>query len=102
MWLPYNGIVAWMEHDSYGIRIFRPTEVPEGVTIAFSGRGRAPENETTPTAFLARRFAKAVGLVEAPIHWAKQVHGNAATTVREPGSAAASVNVGEGERPATD
>jgi purine-nucleoside/S-methyl-5'-thioadenosine phosphorylase / adenosine deaminase len=102
MWLPYNGVVAWMEDDSGGVRIFRPTKVPDGVTIAFSGRGRAPENESTPTAFLARRFAKAVGLAEAPIHWAKQVHGNAATTVREPGSAAESVNVGECDALATD
>ncbi len=61
----------------------RPPNAPEGVIVAFSGRGGAPADETTPTAYLARRFSRAIGLDGTPIHWAHQVHGNDAATVRE-------------------
>lgn len=102
MALPYNAAVDWIEDTRDGVRVFIPGGVPPGVTVAFSGRGHAPEGEFIPTAFLARRLAKAVGLAETSIHWAKQVHGNAATTVREPGRAAESVQVGECDVLATD
>ena len=94
--------VDWIEDTWDGVRVFKPGNVPTGVTVAFSGRGHAPEDEPTPTAFLARRLARAVGLAQAPIHWAKQVHGNAATTVRQATSAAESRNVGECDALATD
>src|SRR4029453_11855615 len=92
-----NVLVNWTEDTRDGVRIIRPTTAPAGVMLAFSGRGHAPESEPTPTAFLARRLARAVGLAEAPIHWAKQVHGNTATTIRDAGPAAAAINVGEGD-----
>ena len=94
--------VTWIEEERDGVRIIRPTTTPAGVTLAFSGRGHAPEGEPTPTAFLARRLARAVGLAEAPIHWAKQVHGNTATTVRDAGPAAAAINAGECDALGTD
>jgi polyphenol oxidase len=94
--------VTWIEDTRDGVRVFIPAGVPPGVTVAFSERGHAPEGEPMPTVFLARRLAKAVGIAEASIHWAKQVHGNAATTVREPGRAAESVHVGEFDVLATD
>ena len=87
--------MAWREDVVDGVRIIRPAESPHGATIAFSGRGHAPEEEPTPTAFLARRLAGAVGLGPTAIHWAKQVHGNVATTVGEVGPEAEAVNVGE-------
>ncbi|MEP6993630.1 MAG: peptidoglycan editing factor PgeF [Acidobacteriota bacterium] len=94
--------MAWTQEERDGIRIIRPSEPPDGVTVAFSGRGHAPEGVATPTAWLARRLARAVEIGELPIHWAKQVHGNAAATVREAASAAESRNVGECDALATE
>jgi purine-nucleoside/S-methyl-5'-thioadenosine phosphorylase / adenosine deaminase len=70
--------MSWLEERIGGVDVFRPDDAPDGVTVAFSGRGHAPEDEPAPTAFLARRFAKALGLDGTPVHWAKQVHGAAA------------------------
>jgi YfiH family protein len=94
--------MSWIEEQRDGVLAIRPAQTPAGVTIAFSGRGRAPAEEPAPTAYLARRLARAVGLAEAPIHWAKQVHGNASATVREPAAAAEARNVGECDALATD
>ena len=71
----------WIEERADGVEVFRPDDAPGGVTIAFSGRGHAPEDEPAPTAFLARRFARVLGLDGNPVHWAKQVHGAAAATL---------------------
>jgi len=76
--------MIWLEEQRDGITVFRPADAPDGMTIAFSARGHAPEGEPAPTPFLARRFAKALGLDGTPIHWAKQVHGAATAT---PGAA---------------
>jgi YfiH family protein len=94
--------VPWTEETRDGLLVIRPAATPEGVTVAFSGRGHAPPGEPTPTPYLARRLARAVDLAETPIHWAKQVHGNAAATVSEPAGAAEARNVGECDALATD
>jgi YfiH family protein len=82
----YNRRMRWLDERIGDVDVFRPDDAPRGVTVAFSGRGHAPEGETAPTAFLARRFARALGLDGTPIHWAHQVHGNDASTVRAAGS----------------
>ena len=76
----------WIEEVRDGVTVFRPSETPDGLVVAFSGRGHAPEGEATPTAFLSRRFSRALGLDGTPIHWAYQVHGNDAATVRAAGT----------------
>jgi len=75
--------VDWIEDIRDGVLAMRPANAPESVVVAFSGRGVAPPEEATPTAYLARRFSRSIGLDGTPIHWAHQVHGNAAATVRE-------------------
>ena len=80
----------------------RPETSPEGLVVAFSGRGHAPAGEKTPTPYLARRLARAIGLDGTPIRWAKQVHGVAAAIPREtipPGGASCA---GECDALATD
>jgi len=74
--------VAWLEQTREGMMSIRPANAPEGFIVAFSGRGAAPADEPTPTAYLARRFSRAIGLDGTPIHWAHQVHGCDVTTVR--------------------
>jgi hypothetical protein len=53
------------------------------MVIAVSERGLAPEGSPSPTAFLARRLAQALGLTEIPIVRVTQVHGTAARRVTE-------------------
>jgi YfiH family protein len=89
----------WIEDDRDGVAIFRPSETPTGVVVAFSGRGHAPEGEETPTAWLSRRFSRVLGLDGTPIHWAHQVHGNDAVTVLTSG--AGETNVGRCDAIAT-
>jgi polyphenol oxidase len=95
----YNRRVKWIEQRIGDVDVFRPDDAPDGVTVAFSGRGHAPEGEAAPTAFLARRFATALGLDGTPIHWAHQVHGMDAVSVRRAGSGEA--NVGDCDALAT-
>jgi len=92
--------MAWVEESRGGIDVFRPDDVPHGVVAAFSGRGHAPEGEPAPTAFLALRFVRALGLDGTPVHWAKQVHG---ATAAIPGRAerGAAPNAGECDALAT-
>ena len=81
---------AWVEEFVGSKRVFRPEPKPEGVVVAFSGRGVAPSDEPSPTAHLARKFASALGLEHLPIVRATQVHGSDAHTVRgapRPGTA---------------
>ncbi len=73
----------WLERTVEGITVFEPFRTPPGLTVAFSGRGVAPEGEASPTAFLARRLADALGMSRAPIARATQVHGNTVTVIRE-------------------
>ena len=94
--------MSWTEETRDGVLVIRPAATPERITVAFSGRGKAPPDEPAPTAYLARRLARALGLAETPIHWAKQVHGNTAAMVSEPAGAAEARNVGECDALATD
>jgi YfiH family protein len=73
----------WTEDIRDGVVAIRPSNAPEDVVVAFSGRGVPPPDEAAPTAYLARRFSHALGLDGTPIHWAHQVHGNAAAMVHE-------------------
>ncbi len=74
--------MTWLDETRDGVRVILPGDVPAGTVVAFSGRGHAPEGEAKPTPFLARRVTRALGLDGIPIHWARQVHGDAAVTVR--------------------
>jgi YfiH family protein len=94
--------VNWIDETREGLRVLLPGDVPPGTIVAFSGRGHAPEGEATPTPFLARRLATVLGLGALPIHWGKQVHGVAASTVRNPAPPGQAANVGECDSLATD
>jgi len=91
--------MTWIGDVRDGVTVTRPSDIPEGLVVAFSDRGHAPEGEETPTAWLSRRFSRAIGLDGTPIHWAHQVHGNAAVTVRTP--ATGEPNVGHCDALAT-
>ncbi len=92
----------WTDETRDGVRVMRPSSAVPGLVIAFSGRGHAPDGAPTPTPFLARRLSVALGHADLPIHWAKQVHGTAAATVRDPASGGGAANVGECDALATD
>jgi len=87
--------MEWLEERRDGVRVWMPDDAPSGVTIAFSGRGHAPEGDATPTAFLARRLSRALDLPSIPIHWARQVHGTSVATVQEPALPGESRSAGE-------
>jgi YfiH family protein len=93
--------VNWIDETRGGVRVIRPDNAPAGTVVAFSGRGHAPEGEATPTPFLARRLADTLGLEGAPIHWARQVHGVNAATIRD-AAPATEACVGECDALATD
>jgi purine-nucleoside/S-methyl-5'-thioadenosine phosphorylase / adenosine deaminase len=97
--VPYNAFMLWTEDVRDGVTVIRPSHVPAGLVVAFSGRGHAPDREETPTAWLSRRFSRALGLDGMPIHWAHQVHGIDAVTVKEAG--AGEPNVGRCDALAT-
>ncbi len=94
--------MTWLDETREGTRVIRPESTPRGFVIAFSGRGHAPEGEATPTPYLARRLANAVGLDGAPIHWARQVHGDRAATLRDSAPAASALCAGECDALVTD
>lgn len=73
----------WIEERISGALFFRPTPLPPGLVIAVSGRGATAEGDPSPTATLARRLARALGLGDIPIVRATQVHGTEARRVRE-------------------
>jgi YfiH family protein len=74
---------GWIEEQHAETLLFRPSPLPSGIVIAVSERGLAPEGDPSPTAFLARRLARTLGLAAIPIVRATQVHGTAARRVRE-------------------
>jgi YfiH family protein len=74
---------GWVEELLGSRRAFRPDPKPEGVVVAFSGRGVAPDDEPSPTSYLARKFASALGVEGLPLVRATQVHGADAETVRK-------------------
>src|SRR5262249_15027131 len=98
----YNAPMPWSDETRDGMRAFRPMPPPAGVVVAFSGRGRAPEGEATPTPYLARRLARAIGLDGTPIHWARQIHGTAVSAILEAGPLGGAACAGECDVLATD
>lgn len=72
------------------------------MVIAVSERGLAPEGASSPTAFLARRLAQALGLAEIPIVRATQVHGTAALRVTEAPAAGTVFDAGSRDILVTD
>jgi YfiH family protein len=74
---------GWIEERRGGSILFRPTPLPPGIVVAVSGRAAAPDDDPSPTAILARRLARTLGLAEIPIVRATQAHGTAAVRVRE-------------------
>ena len=91
--------MEWIEDIRDGVTVFQPAARPKGLVVAFSGRGHAPEGEETPTAWLSRRFSRALGLDGTPIHWAHQVHGSDAVAVLASGRD--EINVGRCDALAT-
>lgn len=85
---------GWIEEQHAGTLLFRPSPLPSGMVIAVSERGLAPEGASSPTAFLARRFAQALGLAEIPIVRATQVHGTTALRVRDAPAAGTVLDAG--------
>ncbi len=75
--------IAWVEERLGDAFVFRPNSSPAGVVVAVSSGGVAPEGTVSPTEFLARRFARALGLADIPIVRASQVHGTRAVRVSE-------------------
>jgi hypothetical protein len=94
--------VDWLDETRDGVRVILPGNAPDGVVVAFSGRGRAPEGEATPTPLLARHLSRALGLDGIPIHWARQVHGDTAVTVLEAAPRGEAADAGECDALATD
>ncbi|MFY9552140.1 MAG: hypothetical protein WAU32_13390, partial [Thermoanaerobaculia bacterium] len=92
----------WIEEKNGGVAWFRPEGAPRDLVVAFSDRGHAPEGEPSPTGYLARRFASALGRPELPILRATQVHGNAVVTLRESLAPGATRDAGECDALATD
>lgn len=74
---------AWTEKRRDGAWSFEPDPPPPDLLVAYSGRGAAPEGTASPTAFLARSFATALGHRDLPIARASQVHGARAVIVAE-------------------
>ncbi len=77
------GAVRWTEETTKENLVIRPAATGADLLVAFSGRGVAPEGTASPTAYLARRFAAALGLPDIPIVRPMQVHGKKAHRVRE-------------------
>lgn len=75
--------MGWRHETRDGASAFLPDDAPGDLLVAFSGRGVALPDEPSPTSYLARRFADALGLHALPIVRATQVHGNAAATISE-------------------
>jgi YfiH family protein len=70
--------------------------------VAFSGRGVAPADEPSPTSYLARKFAAALGLEHLPVVRATQVHGAQVETVRQVPRAGTVRDAGERDILVTD
>jgi purine-nucleoside/S-methyl-5'-thioadenosine phosphorylase / adenosine deaminase len=92
----------WLEETIDSILVFRPVGAPAGIVAAFSGRGAAPESEPSPTGFLGRRFANALGLEAIPLVRATQVHGNRAVAIRETPAEREVLDAGQCDALATD
>jgi purine-nucleoside/S-methyl-5'-thioadenosine phosphorylase / adenosine deaminase len=93
---------AWPEETQGGVLVIRPSPLPRGLVVAFSGRGTAPANEPSPTSLLGRQFADALGLEGVGIVRATQVHGNRAVAIREMPETAKVRDAGECDALVTD
>jgi polyphenol oxidase len=93
---------TWLEEEADGGWIFRPADPPPGILVGFSGRGATPRDESSPTAFLARRFAHSLSPDGLPIVRATQVHGNRAVILREAPGRDEVLDAGECDILATD
>lgn len=103
--MSHNGLVGnneWIEERRDETLLFRPSPLPPGMVIAVSERGLAPKGASSPTAFLARRLARALGLAEIPIVRATQVHGTAAQRVTEAPAAGTVFDAGSRDILVTD
>src|SRR6478672_129823 len=85
---------AWTEERHGDLLIFGPGRTPPGILLTVSARAAAPDGSPSPTAFLARRLAEALGLTGIPIVRATQVHGTAAVAVGERPPAGAVLDAG--------
>lgn len=63
--------------------LFIASDAPEGVIAAVSQRGMAPPEATSPTEYLARRFAADLGLPDFPLVRSTQVHGTGVAVVED-------------------
>ncbi|HEU5250847.1 MAG TPA: peptidoglycan editing factor PgeF, partial [Thermoanaerobaculia bacterium] len=77
--------------------VFAPVDAPERVLIAVSERGAAPAGTPSPTEFLARRFAGALGVPDLPIVRATQVHGREVIAIRDRPAQGETVDAGSGD-----
>jgi len=74
--------------------VFIAKNSPEGVIAAVSERGAAPPGTTSPTEYLARRFAGQLGVHDLPIVRATQVHGDRVVVVEDPPAPGETVDAG--------
>jgi purine-nucleoside/S-methyl-5'-thioadenosine phosphorylase / adenosine deaminase len=88
-------VSSWLEEERGGLPIFRPTDAPSGVLVAFSGRSLPPPAESAPTAALARRLARALRLDGTPMVRGSQVHGRRAVTIERSPAPGEVVDAGE-------
>lgn len=75
--------------------LLRAPDAPHSVVVAISERGSAPAGVTSPTEWLARRFARELGLDDVPIVRASQVHGARVVKVDAAPPAGTTVDAGE-------
>jgi hypothetical protein len=93
---------GWVAEEIGSVTAIRPREAPGGgVLVAFSSRGHASEGERSPTAWLARAFAGALGRPAMPIVRATQVHGRHAVLVADPPPSGEVIDAGEADVLAT-
>jgi YfiH family protein len=74
--------------------LFRANDSAEGVIVAVSERGAAPHGTSSPTEYLARRFAADLGLPDLPLVRATQVHGNRVVVVADRPAAGETADAG--------
>ena len=87
----------WVSRRRDGLLFFEAASAGPGLLVAFSGRGTAPPDEPSPTAYLARRFADALAPDGVPVVRATQVHGRRVLIVREPPGKGEVSDAGEGD-----
>jgi polyphenol oxidase len=75
--------------------VFTPLDPPDGLVVAVSARGAAPEGTPSPTALLARKFAESLGYPDLPLVRATQVHGARVVVVTETPEPGDVVDAGE-------